>query len=80
MLNVKHGSCEYQLLKSFGLTRPENRTLIHRLQGERSNRSMVFILWYFELWYLDTFLKNEVILFSQKRFCALALGLELGLG
>jgi len=27
MLNVKQGSCEYQLLKSFGLTRPGNRTL-----------------------------------------------------
>jgi len=30
MLNVKQelGNCEYQLLKSFGLTRPENRTRI----------------------------------------------------
>jgi len=26
MLNVKQGSCEYQLLKSFGLTRPGRRT------------------------------------------------------
>jgi len=25
MLNVNHGSCEYQLLKSFGLTRPTLR-------------------------------------------------------
>jgi len=31
MLNVKQGSCEYQLLKSFGLTWPENRTLIYFL-------------------------------------------------
>jgi len=37
MLNVKQGSCEYQLLKSFGLTRPGNRNLVYRLQGERSN-------------------------------------------
>jgi len=35
MLKVKQGSCEYQLLKSFGLTRPGNRTLVHRLR--RSN-------------------------------------------
>jgi len=26
MLNVKEESCEYQLLKSFGLIRPGNRT------------------------------------------------------
>jgi len=26
MLNVKQGSCEYQVLKSFGLTRPGNQT------------------------------------------------------
>jgi len=25
MLNVKQGSCEYQLFKSFGLTRPGNK-------------------------------------------------------
>jgi len=37
MRNVKQGSCEYQLLKSIGLTRPENRTLVCRLRGERSN-------------------------------------------
>jgi len=37
MLNVKQGICEYQLLKSFGLTQPENRTLVYQLQGERSN-------------------------------------------
>jgi len=36
MLNVKQGSCEYQLLKYFGLTRPGNRTLVYRLRGERS--------------------------------------------
>jgi len=33
MLNVKQGSCEYQLLKSFGLTRPGNRTQVYRLRG-----------------------------------------------
>jgi len=38
MLNVKQGSCEYQLLKSFGLTRPGNRVLVYRLRGERSNQ------------------------------------------
>jgi len=37
MLNVKQGSCEYQLLKSFGLTRPGNLFLAYRLRGERSN-------------------------------------------
>jgi len=26
-------SCEYQLLKSFGVTRPGNRTLVYRLRG-----------------------------------------------
>jgi len=34
MLNVKQGSCEYLLLKSFGLTWPENRILVYRLRGE----------------------------------------------
>jgi len=29
MLNVKQGSYEYQLLKSFGLTLPENRTQVY---------------------------------------------------
>jgi len=28
MLNVKQGSCEYQLLKYFGLTRPGNQTQV----------------------------------------------------
>jgi len=37
MLNVKQGSCEYQLLKSLDLTRPENRILVYRLWGGRSN-------------------------------------------
>jgi len=36
MLNVKKGSCKYQLLKSFGLTRPGNRTQVFRLRGGRS--------------------------------------------
>jgi len=31
MLNVKQKSCEYQLLKSFGLTRPGNRIQVYRL-------------------------------------------------
>jgi len=31
MLNVKQGSCEYQLLKSFGMTRPGNQTQIYQL-------------------------------------------------
>jgi len=31
MPNVKQGSCEYQLLKSFGLTRPAgNRTQVYQ--------------------------------------------------
>jgi len=33
---VKQGSCEYQLLKSFGPTRPGNRTLVYQLRGGRS--------------------------------------------
>jgi len=33
MLNVKQESCEYQLLKSFGLTRPRNRIQVYRLFG-----------------------------------------------
>jgi len=37
MLNAKQESCEYQLLKPFGLTRPGNRTLAYRLRGEQSN-------------------------------------------
>jgi len=37
MLNVKQKSCEYQLLKFFGLTRPENRFQVYRLRGERFN-------------------------------------------
>jgi len=35
MLNVKQGSCEYQLLKSFGLTRPGNRTQVYRLLTQK---------------------------------------------
>jgi len=31
MLNVKQGSCEYQLLKSFVLTRAGNRTQVYRI-------------------------------------------------
>jgi len=37
MLNVKQRSCEYQLLKSFGLTRPGNRTRVYQLRGGCSN-------------------------------------------
>jgi len=37
MLNIKQESCEYQLLKSFGLTRPVNPTLVYRLRGKHSN-------------------------------------------
>jgi len=37
MLNVKQGSCEYQLLKSFGLIWPRNQTQVYRIRGERSN-------------------------------------------
>jgi len=33
----QEGNCEYQLLKSFGLIRPGNRTLVYRLRGEHSN-------------------------------------------
>jgi len=33
MLNVKQGSCEYQPLKSLGLTRPGNRTLVYTLMN-----------------------------------------------
>jgi len=36
-LGPQQGSCEYQLLKYFGLTRPGNRTLVYRPRGERSN-------------------------------------------
>jgi len=39
MLNVKPGSCEYQLFKSFGLTRPGNRTQVCQVRGGRSNHS-----------------------------------------
>jgi len=35
MLNVKQGSCEYQLLKLFGLTRPGNRTQVYRLLTQK---------------------------------------------
>jgi len=31
------------------------------------------------VWYMDTFPKNDVILFFRKHVCALVLGLELGL-
>jgi len=31
------------------------------------------------IWHLDTCPKNDVILFCRKRFCALGLGLRLGL-
>jgi len=38
MLNVKQGSCEYQLTyKVFWLIRRDNRTKIYRPRGERSN-------------------------------------------
>jgi len=32
MLNDKQGSCEYQLLKSFGLTQSGNRTLVYHYE------------------------------------------------
>jgi len=35
MLNVMQGSRKYQLLKSFGLTRPENRTQVYRLLAQK---------------------------------------------
>jgi len=37
MLNVKQRSYEFQLLKSFGLTRPGNRTLVYGLRGGSFN-------------------------------------------
>jgi len=37
MLNVKLESCEYQLFKSFGLTRRVNPTQVYRLRGGRSH-------------------------------------------
>jgi len=37
MPNVKQGKCEYQLLKSFDLTRKGNRTQVYRLRGGLSN-------------------------------------------
>jgi len=37
MLIVKQESCEYQRLKSFDLTRPENQIQIYWLRGGRSN-------------------------------------------
>jgi len=36
-LNVKQENCEYQLLQSFGLTRPGNRTQVYRLRSGQSN-------------------------------------------
>jgi len=33
MLNVKQGICEEQLLESYGLTQPENRTQVYRPQN-----------------------------------------------
>jgi len=45
MLNVKHGNCEYKVLKSFGLTRPGNRTLVYRPRGERSEpRASIIVM------------------------------------
>jgi len=37
--NAEHqaGNCEYQLLKSFDLIRPRNRTQVYQLRGEHSN-------------------------------------------
>jgi len=37
MLNVKSGSCKYQLLKSFSPTRPGKRAQVYRLRGRCSN-------------------------------------------
>jgi len=37
--DVKQGSCEYQLLKSFGVTRPGNRFQVYRQRAERSSQS-----------------------------------------
>jgi len=36
MVNVKQGSCKYQLFKSFVLTRVGKRTQVYRLRGRRS--------------------------------------------
>jgi len=44
MLNVKQGSCKYQLFKSFGLTRSGKRTQVYRLRGRRSNNAPMFSL------------------------------------
>jgi len=40
MLNVKQGSCEDQLLKYFGLTRPGNQTQVYRLRSGCSNHKV----------------------------------------
>jgi len=37
MLNIKQGSCKYQFLKYFGMTRLGNRILVCWLQGEPFN-------------------------------------------
>jgi len=39
-MNVKQGSCEYQLFKSFDLTRQRNRSHVYK----RSIKSMIYLL------------------------------------
>jgi len=63
MLNVKPESCEYQLLKSFSLTQPGNRTLVYRLL---SQKQLNFIIQrissvYFSVENMNCWLKNVVI-------------------
>jgi len=43
LLNVKPGSCEYQLFKCFGPTRPGNRTQADALTTRLRARSSTFV-------------------------------------
>jgi len=54
MLNIKLGSCKYQLLNSFGRTHPGNRTLVYRLRCCRFNYKVMHS---YAVIFIDAFLK-----------------------
>jgi len=60
VLNVKQGSCEYQLLKSFGPTRPGNRIQVYRLRGRRFNHLSENVSVRLESYFLILILPNLI--------------------
>jgi len=78
MLNVKHGSCEYHILKSFGQTQPGNQLRsVHYEEGAlttRAQKHFIFIMFFTWLWFVKlnlgflVYAKQRIILTKFKHF------------